>query len=166
MIDPASLGEFEQLVLIRMLILKHVFDWSYDDLNHMKQESEHPLDGPHKELFADGKLSGEGRFKNCKRHGNGSSSTGMGQKRPSASIQAGRWMANGNGGEKMANGFRQEPSKTEYRLAIGVGNYENGQLWDEGLYEDGKKAGEWTTYDNSGAVKQHKVHKSKRSTAT
>jgi antitoxin component YwqK of YwqJK toxin-antitoxin module len=35
----------------------------------MKQKPERPLDGPQKELFADGSLSGEGRFKNGTRHG-------------------------------------------------------------------------------------------------
>jgi antitoxin component YwqK of YwqJK toxin-antitoxin module len=30
----------------------------------------------------------------------------------------------------------------------------NGKLMDEGHFEGGKKAGVWTTYDVSGAVKQ------------
>ena len=35
----------------------------------MKSDRKAPLDGPHKELFADGGLSGEGRIKAGKRHG-------------------------------------------------------------------------------------------------
>ena len=35
--------------------------------------------------------------------------------------------------------------------------YENGQLWDEGVYKDGKKVREWKTYDKSGALKQCKT---------
>ena len=35
--------------------------------------------------------------------------------------------------------------------------YENGQLWDEGVYKDGKKVREWKTYDESGALKQCKT---------
>ena len=40
--------------------------------------------------------------------------------------------------------------------------YENGQLWDEGEYQNGKKIGEWTTYDKSGGVKQKKTFTPKR----
>src|SRR6266568_3299344 len=39
--------------------------------------------------------------------------------------------------------------------------YENGQLWDEGAYQDGRKVGEWKTYDKSGALKQCKTFKLK-----
>lgn len=35
----------------------------------MKSAKATPLDGPHKELFADGGLSGEGRVRDGKRHG-------------------------------------------------------------------------------------------------
>lgn len=35
----------------------------------MKKSHGHPVDGPHKEYFAGGKLSAEGRFKDGKRHG-------------------------------------------------------------------------------------------------
>ena len=35
----------------------------------MKKQTTTPSDGPHKELFADGNVSGEGRFKDGKRHG-------------------------------------------------------------------------------------------------
>jgi antitoxin component YwqK of YwqJK toxin-antitoxin module len=35
----------------------------------MKSSRESPLNGPHKELFADGGLSGEGRLNDGKRHG-------------------------------------------------------------------------------------------------
>jgi len=41
-------------------------------------------------------------------------------------------------------------------------HYDNGQLWDEGVYEDGKKVGEWKVYDKVGALKQTKVIKVKR----
>jgi len=35
----------------------------------MKSSNKQPLNGPHKELFAGGALSGEGQFKDGKRHG-------------------------------------------------------------------------------------------------
>jgi antitoxin component YwqK of YwqJK toxin-antitoxin module len=38
--------------------------------------------------------------------------------------------------------------------------YDNGQLWDEGHYECGKKVGEWKVYDRTGRLKQRRVFKS------
>jgi antitoxin component YwqK of YwqJK toxin-antitoxin module len=38
-------------------------------------------------------------------------------------------------------------------------HYDNGQLIDEGNYEEGKKAGEWNTYDKTGRLKRTTVHK-------
>lgn len=35
----------------------------------------------------------------------------------------------------------------------------NGQLWDEGLFEHGKKKGTWTVYDESGEVLKTQVFK-------
>jgi hypothetical protein len=35
----------------------------------MKSTNKSPLNGPHKEIFSDGTLSGEGRFKGGKRPG-------------------------------------------------------------------------------------------------
>ena len=35
----------------------------------MMKSDAHPINGPYREYFADGKLSAEGRFKNGKRHG-------------------------------------------------------------------------------------------------
>jgi len=42
--------------------------------------------------------------------------------------------------------------------------FDNGQLWDEGTYnDDGKKVGEWTTYNRDGAVKSTRLHRGPRS---
>lgn len=37
--------------------------------------------------------------------------------------------------------------------------YDNGQLWDAGAYEGGRKVGPWTVYDRAGALKQSTVFK-------
>jgi len=39
--------------------------------------------------------------------------------------------------------------------------YNNGQLWDEGNYDDGKKIGEWKLFDKVGAPTQTKFFKVK-----
>jgi antitoxin component YwqK of YwqJK toxin-antitoxin module len=63
-------------------------------------------------------------------------------------------------------GKRSIPSSRAFKNSKQVGlwkrYYENGQLWDEGTYEDGKKVGEWKVYDKAGALKQSKVFKAKR----
>ena len=40
--------------------------------------------------------------------------------------------------------------------------YENGQLWDEGSYIDGKKIGEWKVCDKADELKQAKHFKAKK----
>ena len=42
-----------------------------------------------------------------------------------------------------------------------VGEYANGQLWDEGNYEGGKKVDEWKVYHQNSELKQTKVFKRK-----
>lgn len=39
--------------------------------------------------------------------------------------------------------------------------YDNGQLWDEGEFANGKKVGEWKVYEKTGALKQRKTYKIK-----
>jgi antitoxin component YwqK of YwqJK toxin-antitoxin module len=38
---------------------------------------------------------------------------------------------------------------------------ENGRLIDEGRYDEGKKVGEWKTFDKAGKLTQSKVFKAK-----
>ena len=40
--------------------------------------------------------------------------------------------------------------------------HDNGQLLDEGTFDEGKKVGEWKVFDKAGALKQSKVFKAKR----
>jgi MORN repeat protein len=128
----------------------------------MKSSNKPPLNGPHKELFADGGLSGEGRFKDGRRHGQWTFYyKGGGLK------AVGKYV----GGE--LDGFwewRRENGKHLQAGAFDRGRqvgpwkryYENGQLWDEGTYADGKKVGEWKTYHPAGSLKQTKVFKAKK----
>ena len=37
--------------------------------------------------------------------------------------------------------------------------YPNGELWDEGRFEHGKKKGTWKTYDKTGKLTTSKDHK-------
>ena len=107
----------------------------------MKSAEPTPLNGPHKELFGDGSLSGEGRVKDGKRHG--------------------KWTwYHKNGGlkaiGKYANGeldgyweWWRESGKPLQAGSFDCGQqvgpwkryYDNGQLWDEGDYDGGKKVG-------------------------
>src|SRR4051812_29880663 len=123
----------------------------------MKPTNKPPLNGPHKELFADGTRSGEGRFKHGKRHG--------------------KWAFYYKGGGlkavgKYANGeldgyweWWRENGKPLQAGAFDCGKqvgpwkryYENGQLWDKGEYVDGKKVGEWKVYEKGGELKQSKT---------
>ena len=40
--------------------------------------------------------------------------------------------------------------------------YDNGQLWDAGVYESGERVGEWKVYDKAGALKKSKIFKALR----
>ena len=71
-------------------------------------------------------------------------------------------MGTGSGFGKTVNPFKQVPSKNAQQVGLWKRYYDNGQLWDEGTYEDGKKVGEWKVYDKAGALKQRKVFKVKR----
>jgi antitoxin component YwqK of YwqJK toxin-antitoxin module len=128
----------------------------------MKSAKATPLNGPHKELFADGGLSGEGRVKNGKRHGKWTwyyKNCGL--------------KAVGKYADGELDGFWEWWRENGKPLQAGSFNcgqqvgpwkryYENGQLWDEGMYEGGKKVGEWKVYDKSGELKQTKVFKLKK----
>ena len=59
----------------------------------------------------------------------------------------------------MANFSRRSLSENGKQVGHWKRYFDNGQLWDEGLYVDGKKSGEWKVYDKSGALKQSKVFK-------
>ena len=127
----------------------------------MKKTSLQTVDGPTKELFADGTVSGEGKMKSGKRHGKWKFYLRNGQTKAVGKYAAGEldgywewWRENGQ--PLQAGAFAN-------RVQVGPWKryYENGQLWDEGEYQDGKKFGEWTTYDKSGGVKQRKTFKPK-----
>ena len=121
-----------------------------------------PLNGPHKELFSDGGLSGQGRTKDGNRHGKWTWYYKSGGLKAVGKYAGGEldgyWEWSRENGEPLQTG--------SFNCGQQVGPwkryYENGQLWDEGTYEDGKKVGEWKVYDKSGELKQTKVFKLKK----
>src|SRR5262249_59795719 len=88
----------------------------------MKASKKPPADGPHKELFADGGLSGKGRFKNAKRHG--------------------KWQFYYRNGKPKAIG--------KYVAGELDGRWEwwreNGQPLQAGAFKMGKQIGPWRRY--------------------
>jgi len=120
----------------------------------MKSSKTKMLSGPSRELFADGGLSGEGRMKNGKRHGNWKfyyRSGGMKAKGKYADGQLdGYWEWWRENGQLLQHGA--------FKRGVQIGPwkryYDNGQLWDEGAYSAaGRKVGEWKVYEKSGTLK-------------
>lgn len=128
----------------------------------MKSAKATPVSGPHKELFSDGGLSGEGRVKAGKRHGKWTWYYKNGGLKAVGKYADGEldgywewWRENGK--PLQAGSFNRGQQVGPWKRY-----YENGQLWDEGMYEGGKKVGEWKVYDKSGELKQTKVFKLKK----
>src|SRR5262249_26634318 len=128
----------------------------------MKKAHVQPTDGPHKEFFAGGELSGEGRIRNGKRHGQWKFYYRNGKLKAVGKYLDGEldgpwewWRENGQ--PLQAGAF--ENGK---QVGLWKRYYDNGQLWDEGNYDDGKKIGEWKVFDKVGALKQSKVFKAKK----
>ncbi|MCX7419964.1 MAG: hypothetical protein NT013_10550 [Planctomycetia bacterium] len=105
----------------------------------MKKQTKTPADGPHKELFSDGTLSGEERFKDGKRHGKWKFYLRNGQLKTAGKYVAGEldghwewWRENGkplqagaftsgsgNVTTRTANSGMKGPTKMAKRLANG-----------------------------------------------
>jgi antitoxin component YwqK of YwqJK toxin-antitoxin module len=128
----------------------------------MMKSNAHPANGPHREYFADGKLSAQGRFKKGKRHGlwkyyyRNAVLKAVG-KYVDGEFE-GQWQWWRENGERLqAGAFRDGKQVGRWKRY-----YDNGQLWDEGVYESGEKVGEWKVYNNAGALKQSKIFKARR----
>jgi antitoxin component YwqK of YwqJK toxin-antitoxin module len=65
------------------------------------------------------------------------------------------WTATGSGGGRTASPCKPARSRT----GLWKRYFDNGQLWDEGAYEDGKRVGEWQVFDKDGALRQRKMFK-------
>ncbi|MCX7174548.1 MAG: DUF1801 domain-containing protein [Proteobacteria bacterium] len=131
----------------------------------MKSDKTAPVDGPHKELFADGGLSGEGRLKAGKRHGKWTFYyKNVGIKAVGKYIDGeldGYWeWWRENGRQLQAGAFACGKQVGWWRRF-----YESGQPWDEGEYANGMKIGEWKVYEKTGALKNSKTFKPKTSLA-
>lgn len=122
----------------------------------MKLAKATPLNGTHKELFADGSLSGEGPVKNGKRHGKWTWYYKYGGLKAVGKYANGE--LDGCWEWWRENGKPLQAGSFNYGQQVGPWKryYENGQLWDEGTYENGKKVGEWRVYDKSGELNKPK----------
>src|SRR5688572_14571960 len=92
-------------------------------VSHMKKKTAEPIaDGPHKEYFAGGELSAEGRIRNGKRHG--------------------KWKY------YYVNGQLKAVGKYEDGEFEGEWQWwrENGQLLQAGAFKNGKQVGMWRRY--------------------
>ena len=128
----------------------------------MKSAKAAPLNGPHKELFADGGLSGEGRTKGGKRHGKWTWYHKNGGLKAVGKYADGE--LDGYWEWSRENGKPLQAGSFDCGQQVGPWKryYENGQVWDEGAYAGGKKVGEWKVYEKSGTLKQAKVFKPKQ----
>ena len=133
-----------------------------DSRGIMKPAKSTPLNGPHRELFADGDVSGEGRVKDGKRHGKWTWYHKNGGLKAVGKYAHGEldgywewWRESGKPLQAGSfDGGQQVGSWKRY--------YDNGQLWDEGDYDGGKKVGVWKVYNKNGELKQTKVFKMKK----
>lgn len=133
-----------------------------DRRNKMKKSLTAPKDGPHKELFAGGKVSGEGHLRNGKRQGawkfyhlNGKLKA-VGKYVDGALYGYWEWFRE-NGKPLQAGAFEGSA-----QVGLWKRYYDSGQLWDEGRYEHGKKVGQWKTFAKDGSLKQSKVFNPKK----
>lgn len=122
-------------------------------------QDDHPQDGSHRELFADGTLSGEGTYWGGRKHGRWEYWYKSGQRKAVGEYLEGEldgpwqwWRENGQ--PLQTGGFVKGVQVGYWRRY-----YDNGQLWDAGAYEGGRKVGPWTVYDRAGALKQSTVFK-------
>src|SRR5262249_4931054 len=127
----------------------------------MKKVHRQAVDGPQKEYFTGGELSGEGRFRNGKRNGQwklyyrNRKLKAVGKYLDGVLDGHWEWWRE-NGQPLQAGAFKHGKQVGQWKRY-----YENGQLWDEGTYDDGKKVGDWVVFDKAGALKQSKVFKAK-----
>jgi antitoxin component YwqK of YwqJK toxin-antitoxin module len=128
----------------------------------LKSTNKPPLNGPQKELFADGTLSGEGNFENGNRNGQWTFYYKSGGRKAFGTYADGEldgywewWRENAK--PLQAGAFDHGKQVGPWKRY-----YENGQLWDEGGYADGVKVGEWKVYQKTGELKQLKTHKRKK----
>ena len=114
------------------------------------------------EFFSDGKISGEGDFEQGKRQGKWTFYYRNGQIKAKVSYLNGalnldcQWWRE--------NGLLLQKGTFLSNVQIGFWQrfYDNGQVWDDGHYDNtGKKMGEWNTYDKNGVLKTKKNHKEK-----
>jgi antitoxin component YwqK of YwqJK toxin-antitoxin module len=122
----------------------------------MKSSIKSPVNGPHKELFSGGGLSGEGHLKVGKPHGKWTFYYKSGGVKATGKYLDGEldghwewWRENGQ--PLQAGAFDSGKQVGPWKRY-----YENGQLWDEGAFGDGKKVGEWKIYEKTGVLKQSK----------
>jgi antitoxin component YwqK of YwqJK toxin-antitoxin module len=100
----------------------------------MKESRGEGVDGPQREYFAGGELSGEGRFRNGKRHGNWKFYHRNGRQKATGKYLDGdlyghwEWWRE-NGEPLQAGAF-----KNGKQVGLWKRYYDNGQLWDQGAY--------------------------------
>ncbi len=85
----------------------------------MKKTSLQTADGPTKELFADGTVSGEGKMKSGKRHGKWKFYYRNGQTKAVGKYADGELDGYWNGGVRMGNRSKLAHSQIVYRLGHG-----------------------------------------------
>ncbi len=114
------------------------------------------------EFFSDGKISGEGELEQGKRQGvwtfyyrNGQIKAKVSYLNGELNLDCQWWRENGLPLQKGA-------FSSGVQIGFWQRFYDNGQLWDEGHYDNtGKKIGEWHTYAKNGVLKTKKNHKEK-----
>ena len=130
----------------------------------MKRSATHPIDGPHKERFTGGGLSAEGHFKNGKRHGAWKYYYRNGTLKAVGKYLAGEFDGEWKWWRENGQLLQVGAFKGGKQVGLWKRYHSNCQLLDQGRYDaNGKKVGEWTTFDSSGNAEQRKVFKSRAS---